>query len=699
MATAPAPVGAQPEHLVRLMKIASAGGNLTDFLEDQQLATLGSDVVQDYERDKSSRGEWEEIVKEALKSAAQEAKPEAKDYPFSRASNVKYPILTIAATEFNARAYPAIVKGDETVQVKVVGSDKGRPEMMQTPQGLVPVPQMQPAVDPETGQPVLDPQSGEPVFEPAMGPDGKPAVVWAVPPGFKSKRAQRVKEYMNVVLNYRMENWEGDTDALLYQLSIVGSGFRKQWWDNRRGKPCTTYVPSLRLIAPMDAADMDTVPRLTEEIPEVYPYQIRQRMKTGDYRTVDLPPISDDDQAPRMLLECHCRYDMDGDGFDEPYVVTVDKETQEVLSVVAAFDAAGVELDGDDVVEITKTAFYTKYDFLPHPEGKFYGIGLGHLLNQLGDVINTTINMMIDAGHAQIAGGGFISSGLRLQGNGQTNTLRWRPGEYKVVPAGGAALRDAIWERTFPNPSPIMFNLLDLILGAAKDVAAIKDVTSGDASNNGQVGTTLALIEQGLQVFTAIYKRIYRALKSEFKTLYENLGAFGGEKTAADYAEVLDDVEADFMTDFNLKDMDIRPVSDPNSVTRLQKLARAQFLQQTGTNHPNVDQRELILRVYEAADVEDIEKLVPPPQPQHPDPKIVAEVNKVGSEISKNEAQAELYAAQTELVRAQIPQKAAETEKTQAQTAEIGANVGIKLGEAEDGDADGDNGRRLSEMA
>jgi chaperonin GroES len=235
-----------------------------------------------------------------------------------------------------------------------------------------------------------------------------------------------------------------------------------------------------------------------------------------------------------------------------------------------------------------------------------------------------------------------------------------------------------------------MFQLLDLILGAAKDIAAIKDVTSGDASNNGQVGTTLALIEQGLQVFTAIYKRVYRGLKAEFSLIFKNMAEYGGEAMAEMYAKIMDDPEADFAKDFNLDDMDVRPVSDPNSVTRMQKMAKAQFLYQTGANNPAIDQRELLKRVLEAADVEDIESLMPEPKESGPDPVMVANVEKIGSEVERNKAQAAYYISQT-------PLKAAETEKTQAETAEIGVNIGRALGETE-GAENGDNERRLPDM-
>lgn len=642
----------EPQPLT-LAEIAIFQGDLSGYLDAQTIATLGYEVVRDYELDLRDRASWEKIVKNAIASAAQETK-EPKTYPFPNASNVKYPMLTIAATEFNARSYPAIVKGDEIVQVKVIGMDKGR--------------KSQTEVDPETGQPAYE-----------------------VEPGAKAERANRVREFMNYTVNYEMVDWEGDTDTLLYQLPIVGCGFRKVWWDARKGRPCACYVPALRLVVPINAKSLDTAPRVTEEMDGVYPYEIRRRMGVGEYREFEFTSLSEDSEAPRMLLEQHRLIDLDGDGFDEPYIVTVDKETSQVLKLEAAFGPDSVVMSEEgEVLDIAREVFYVKYEFLPHPDGKFYSIGLGHLLAELGEVINTTINQMLDAGHAQIAGGGFIASSLRMQGNGQNNTLRFAPNEYKVVNASAGLLRDAIWERTFPNPSPIMLQLLDLILGAAKDIAAIKDVTSGDASNQGQVGTTLALIEQGLQVFTAIYKRVYRGLKSEFSLIFKNMAQYGGDEMAEKYSKIMDDPEADFFKDFNLDDMDVRPVSDPNSVTRMQKMAKAQFLYQTGLNNPAIDQRELLKRVLEAADVEDIESLMPEPKDSGPDPVMVANVEKIGSEVARNNAQAAYYTSQT-------PLKAAETEKTQAETAEIGVNIGRALGETEGAD-NGDNEGRLPDL-
>ncbi len=614
----------EPDQIAKLLMLAQSTGDISKAWPEEALTKLGSDVVTDYDRDKADRSEWERIVIKAQKSAAQESRS-TKDYPWKGASNVHYPLLTVAATQFNARAYPAIVKGDEAVSVKVVGADRGRPAMMQTPQGVMPVPQMGP--------------DGLPI----MGPDGQPQIVWAVQPGAKASRASRVKDYLNTVLFYRMKDWEADTDALLLQLPIDGCAFRKVWYDADRDEQRSALVSALRIIVPSGAKSCETTPRLTEEVPDAYPYQIEEKMRSGFYRTETLHQEGEDDQAARMLLEQHRLIDVDGDGLAEPYIVTVDKASSKVLRVEANFSPRDVAMnDNGAVLSIARGKFYIKYSFFPHPQGKFYDIGLGHLLEQIGDVVNTAINQMIDAGHAQVAGGGFIASGIRLQGQGRSSNIRFGPGEYKTVNGvTGDQLRNGIYERTFPGPSQVMVSILDMMLSAARDISSVKDVITGDASNNGQVGTTLALIEQGLQVFTAIYKRIYRSLREEYALLSDNIAKYGGDRARADYSNMLDDPEADFDADFNADDMDIRPVSDPTSVTRMQQMARAQFVLSIANQNPLYDQRKVHERVLQAADVEDVEELfAPPPQP---DPAAMAgaeaEVAKTQSEAARNNAQ------------------------------------------------------------
>ena len=623
-----------------LLQFAEADGDISPYLSDEALAKLGQEVCENYDRDLESRKDWQGVAEKALADMAT-CKREQKTYPWSGASNVHYPLLSYAAMQFNARAYPAIVKGDEAVSCKVVGADKGLPAM--GPDG-------QPAMQFQ-GMPVMVGQQGPMVMSP-QGPmplQGEPEPVWQRAPGAKAKRAQRVREYMNTTIFYKMNDWETETDNLLFQLAAIGVQFRKVWYDGEKHN--SFFVPALNLVVHNDARSLAEAPQLTERLEGVYPHHIRRDVAMGRYRDgLDIP---DDDRDPRLLLEQQCHYDLDGDGIPEPYIVTVDHKERFVLRVVPDFDAASVKLNGSKLAYIERRTFYVKYEFMPHPEGKFYNIGLAHLLDQYGEVVNTLINQMIDANHAAVAGGGFVASGLRIQGQGQASSLKFKPGEYKTVGVSGAALKDGMVERTFPQASPVMMQLLELILGAAKDIASIKDVLSGEGSNNGQVGTTLALIEQGLQVFTAIYKRVYRGLKAEFTLLFTNISKFADEEMARDYAELLDDPEADLAKDFNGSDMDIRPVSDPNSVTRMQKMARAQFLLSTVemAQIAGADMREIMKRVYEAADVEDIEAILPPPQPN---PLQALEAKGVEAEIEETQTRSALNMAKAEGEKAKV---------------------------------------------
>lgn len=609
----------------QLGQLAAATGDVSGMIEAQTLLSLGQRVVEDYQRDKADRKEWEEIAEEALKAASQEAKGETKTYPWPLCSNIKYPLLTVAALQFNARAYPAIVKGDEAVSVKVVGRDVGQP--ITGPDGL-------PMAQGPDGAQFLGSQATQapPEVQQMLQP------VWKVPPGAKASRAKRVSEYMNTVLFYRVKDWESDTDSLLMQLPIVGCVFRKVWYDAAKGEQCAAMVSALRIYVPEGARSTATTPRLTEEIPDVYPYEIREKIRSGFYREVTIQFAEEEKAGARTLLEQHRLIDLDKDGIDEPYIVTVDLESEQVLRIEPNYGPDDIKTnERGEPVSIAKGQFYVKYGFFPHPEGKFYDIGLGHLLKQVGAVVDTALNQLIDAGTAQTAGGGFIASGVRLQG--RSAAIRFQPGEYKTVDGvNGMDLRNAIVERTLPNVSPVTFQVLDMILGAAKDISGVKDVVTGEASNQGQVGTTLALIEQGLMVYTACFKRVYRALKDEFTLLKHNLTRYGGDAAAQDYAQVLDDPAADFVSDFNERDMDIRPISDPASSTRMQKGAKAQALLGT-IGMPGANAPEILKRYYEALDVDNPEELIMPPA--GPNPADEAKAAESHSKTIKNQASAE----------------------------------------------------------
>ncbi len=594
------PVEAEP--------LVQAGG-IAYSLDENALSKLGADVMRDYEADKASRREWEERAEKALSRAAQEEN-ESKDYPFPGCSNVSYPLLTVAALQFQARAYPAIVKNDEAVSVKVFGV----------------VPEIDPADEAAATAAQETMQEGQPV-----PPEGMEAVQRVqshqqalASRRAKTRRAKRVGDYMNYQLFYENPSWESDTDTMLFALPIVGAAFRKTFVDPDTGKCTSRYVPAMNMIVPQSARDLETTPRITEEMHDVYPYQIKQRVFEAHYLEQGLD-LDNEEQQGRKLIEQYRYADLDEDGLEEPYIITVDCETAKVLRIEPGWVRRWPESLDVPAIRFERYQPYTLYSFIPDPKGRFYPIGFGHLLDPITDIVNTTINQMIDAGHAQIAGGGFISGGLRLQGAGQTNTLKWRPGEYKVVNAAPGQIQASIYERTFPNPSAVAMSMLELMLGAAKEITATSDVITGQAPATAPVGTTMALIEQGLQVFTAIYKRIFRAAKGEYRALYEAISAWGDPE---DYLEVIDDPEADFAADFGPEGKDIVPVSDPTVATKMQQIAKAQFLlTQVGAG---LNDREIRLRAFRAFDIDDPESLIPPPSPPP------------GAEIAEAAAQAEI---------------------------------------------------------
>lgn len=570
-------------YAARLLEFAQAEGDISHLLDDAELTSLGMKVVEQWEQDNAERAEWRDDVEKALKQAAQDT-PEAKDYPWPGASRVQYPILVVAAQQFAARAYPAIVRGDEAARVKVIGADKD---------------------------------------------------------GAKAKRAERVKDYLNYLLFYSMPDWEQDVDVMLNQIPIIGMGFKKVYYDPRKGV-VSEYVNALRLTVPKDTTTLDRCPRVTQDF-DKYPYEIASLQRSGVYRAVDidLQPQDEDEQAPRLLLEQHRLDDLDGDGIEEPYVVTVDKETQQVLRIEAGFTEGDVGFDDNgQVIAIRRWMPFVEFPFLPDPKGGFYAIGFGKLLESVTAVLNTTINQLLDAGHAQVAGGGFITAGLRIQGAGQTSSLRFKPGEFKTVNTPSGIARDAVWERTIPQPSPVLFSLLDLILGAAKDIASVKDVLTGDTPATAPVGTTLALIEQGLQQFTSIYKRLFRSERTELRKVYECVGRWGSAK---EYLSILDDPAADFDADFKGDGNDVLPVSDPTVVTRAQALAKAQFALQF-LEAPGMNTQAIIMDALKAAEIDDPERLFAPPQ-QGPPPGAAEEIEKLKSEIDKLKSEAILNMA------------------------------------------------------
>jgi chaperonin GroES len=552
--------------------------NIATELDDSKLSEIGMKVVREYDIDKNSRAEWETKMGKAMDLAMQVA--EAKTFPWPNAANVKYPLLTTASIQFAARAYPAIVQGRDVVKGKVTGRD-------------------------ETGE--------------------------------KQDRADRVGQHMSYQLLDEMTGWEEDTDKLLHILPIVGCCFRKTYFDPGLGVNCSEMVSAKHLVVNYAAKSLERAPRITQVF-ELYPHEITERMRSGVFLDVELGIAQGndgDEDGAHEFLEQHRRLDLDEDGYGEPYCVTVHKDTGKVVRIYARYDATGVHVDNKThkVARIEQVDYYTKYSFIPSPDGGFYDVGFGSLLWDINETINSTMNRLLDAGTLANTGGGLIGKGMKIKGG----PLRFTPGEWKQVDNGGTSIAENMYTLPVPQPSPVLFELLGFLTDAGREVASVKDVLTGDAmSANMPATTTMAMVEQGLTQFSAIYKRIHRSLASELKKLYRLNRLYLPPET---YFRVLDDEKAVAQTDYEDESVDIAPVSDPTVITDQQRLAKAQYLMQF-MGDPLVNQYELRRRVLEAAKIEGIETLLPEPQPQPPDPLQEATVALTLAEADKSTAQA-----------------------------------------------------------
>lgn len=599
--------------VARLVAFAEAG-NIIEALTEEQLKPIGPLVCQEFEIDANSRSEWAENAEKMMEAALQ-AK-QAKSFPFEQASNIKYPLLTVAALQFNARAYPAICDDSMgIVKGRVIGDDDGIPE----------------EVDEQTGE----------------------VVSWRVEPGAKRERADRIGEHMSWQLTDEMAEWEEDTDTLLIQLPILGCAFRKCYRGDDRNR--AELVSAMDLVVNSRTRSLAEAPRITHCI-SLYPYEIEERIRDGRFAEFDYGIAADamgDEEAPHEFLEQHRLIDLDGDGLREPYIVVVHRETQAVCRVAANFRPEDIVTDAERILRIRKKEYFVKYAFIPDPQGGFYDIGFGKLLENIGAAVNTTLNQMLDAGTLQNAGGGFIGSGLRLG----KSEIRMEPGKYLTVQSSGSKIRESIYDMQHPGPSPVLFQLLGLLIDAAKDITAVKDVVTGDSGQRTQTATaTLALIEQGLKVFTAIYKRVYRSLKAEFRLLYDLNAAHLPDEA---YFNVLDTPKAVARADYRQGDMDVVPVADPSVVTDMQRIARANVVMETAAAAPGVvDIRAAVRRVFEAAGVDDIKELIPEPQPNPMEgaqvEMLLAELEKVRAETAETASDAELNQIQgvVEMIRA-----------------------------------------------
>lgn len=537
--------------------------NIAERLDEDVLTKIGEDCKKGFLFDVESRTQWMDALKEWIKLATLEH--EEKSYPWDKASAVKYPLITTAAMQFSARAYPSLIPANGNVVAGVV-----------------------------------------------IGTD---------PTGEKTAKAARVSRYQSYQIMHQMDNWEEDMDKMLMATAIRGNHYKKTFYDPTKGYNVSKTIPVERLIVHYWAKSLEDAERISEVF-YLFPRQVESRKRAKIYlEDVELgnPVVSEylDDALydgadisliPHVMVEQHTYIDINEDGHAEPCIVTFDLNSGKVVRITYRFDPEGIVEITDKkgktkIVDIKPIQYYTKYGFIPNPDGSFMDIGFGHLLGALNESMNTSINQLIDAGTLNNLQSGFLGKGLRVKGG----NYQFEPGEWKWVNATGDDLRKQIVPIPVKEPSKVLFELVQFLLQAGKELASVAEIFVGKMpGQNTPATTTMASIEQGMKVFTAIYKRIYRSLTSEFKKLYALNKIYLDEEH---YQKVLDDPKAT-KQDWDNSGYDICPAADPTATSQQEKVAKAQANLQLiplGT----IDPIEATKRILEAQEQPNWEKLIP----------------------------------------------------------------------------------------
>jgi chaperonin GroES len=583
--------------------------NLCDKLGEEDLRNIGFDVVQSYEVDKQSRRKWETKMEDATKLALQLVEP--KTYPWPQASNVKFPLLTIASLQFQSRAYPSLIKAPDLVKYRVQGKDDGQ----------------------------------------------------------KAARAQRISSHMSYQLLEQDESWEEDQDKAFLALPILGCVFKKSYYDPVVGHNRSRIVLPKNLVVHYFAKSIDDCQRKTE-IFELSNNEIRERELRGIFKeheygpppTGDLnkeednrqgltPPFNDNaSDVPRVFLEQHCYLDLDKDGYREPYVITVDKSTSKVARIVSRIDsivteqsiqikdlqtrvrmiAEGAMQAPEDqaaqaeqtiiriqqqieelaaqkqkILRINPVEYYTKYSFIPSPDGGFYDLGFGALLSPINDSVNTLLNQLIDAGSLQNSNSGFLGKGARIKGG----KIRFGPNEWKRVNVTGQNLRDSIVPLPVNQPSDVLFNLLSLLINYAERVGSVTDTMTGEnPGQNTPAYNMSAMLEQGLQVFNGIFKRVYRSQRAEFRKLFKLNAIYLDQE---EYFTYQDSENKALRTDYTADAKDLIPAADPNAFSSKEKIMKAQAVREASMQVPGYDPIKVEQRFLEAMDIPDATEVFP----------------------------------------------------------------------------------------
>lgn len=629
--------------------------NVADQIDSETLAEIGTRVWDGWDIDAQSRGPWEDKMKESLDFALQVA--EDKTFPWIGASNVKFPLVTIAALQYHARAYPSLLPGSDIVKCKVFAKD----------------------------------------------PDGE-----------LQRTADRIEAHMSYQLLEEDEAWEDNMDRVLITQPIIGCAFKKSYYDPVQGHNVSKNILAKDLYIPYYAESLETSPRITEIIYLTH-NDVYERVARGLYVDYEDEPApaqegqgvleaarseaqgivqpGDDPIQPIEFLEQHCFLDLDGDGYEEPYVVTVRKDTKQVYRIVARYfdDSITYGSDGKTIISIRAEQYYTKFPFIPSPDGGIYDLGFGVLLGPLNASIDTILNQLIDAGTLSNTAGGFLGRGVKLKGGDHS----FRPFEWKRVDSTGDDLAKGIYPLPVREPSAVLFQLLGLLIDYGERIGMATDPMTGqNVGQNTKTGTMDAMIREGERVFNGIFKRTYRALKSEFRKLYRLNQIYLPDEN--DFDAMFAGVGAIQRKDYMYSSKIIFPAADPYMVSDTQKLQQAMALKQASMSTQGYNKYEVEKRYLTALQVQDIDQVFPDPKgpnaiPPQPHPKVQieqmkAQVKQMDMQMKAKMAQMELM-QEAEVNRAKILKLEADAVKALAEADGVKAGHTVALIQAQIGAA------------
>jgi len=543
--------------------------NLAEHLPDDVLGPLGSTLFQNYQDYKNSRKDWERSYREGLDLLG--FKYDNRTEPFQGASGATHPVLAEAVTQFQSLAYKELLPAEGPVRTQILG--------MPTPE--------------------------------------------------KEQQSQRVKDFMNYQIMDKMKDYEPDFDSLLFHLPLAGSAFKKVYYDEATSMACSKFVPADDLIVPYSATSLDDAESIIHRV-QISENELRKQQVAGFYRDVELKPgpvnetevekkerelegqSKGRDEDIFNLLECHVHLDLEGfedmgedqepTGIKLPYVVTIEENSREVLSIKRNYEVG-------DLLR-NKIDYFVHFKFLPGLG--FYGFGLIHMIGGLSRTATAALRQLLDAGTLSNLPAGFKQRGIRIRDDAQSI----QPGEFRDVDAPGGNIRDAFMMLPFKEPSQTLLSLMGVVVQAGQRFASIADLQVGEGNQQAAVGTTVALLERGSRTMSAIHKRIYAALKQEFKLMSRVFKLYLPQEYPYD---VVGGQRMIKQTDFDDR-VDILPVADPNIFSQTQRISLAQSELQLAQSNPQIHNLYQAYRsMYEALGVKDIDKLLK--RPQVPTPK------------------------------------------------------------------------------